>query len=304
MAEPRSLIAPITVADLPAITRMVYTNMTGVDEEFTQFISHPFGRLAGYLMMPLYLLLGGQGYKAVYGRHIAGCAYLYLRRRSGYVFNVNVNAEFRRQGVASELMNHLESVARAKDQRWLALHVDAQNSPARALYQKLGYREYCPYYLQRIAKEPLSLQAVGQRVSLEPLGRNEARRVFQRFAALERVQGDSWLDQVVATDFAPQLPLGGVHCLCRLRGTEMGYAWIGGAPGHAVLFLFFKPDYWGDWATAAVVAQLLNKVEQPVSEIDIHLGSSQHYESALTLFESLAFRPATRPRILMLKRVG
>ena len=57
------------------------------------------------------------------------------------VMNVAVLPEFRRQGVACELVNALVKALSAKQVRSLALEVRASNEAARALYAKLGFSE-------------------------------------------------------------------------------------------------------------------------------------------------------------------
>jgi hypothetical protein len=69
-------IKKVGIVDLFTITRMAYANMTGVDMQFTQLVSHPIGRFMGYLLFPFYFGLTGDGYKAVSGGKIVGCAYL------------------------------------------------------------------------------------------------------------------------------------------------------------------------------------------------------------------------------------
>ena len=57
------------------------------------------------------------------------------------VMNVAVLPEFRRQGVACELVNALVMALSTKQVRSLALEVRASNEAARALYAKLGFAE-------------------------------------------------------------------------------------------------------------------------------------------------------------------
>ena len=57
----------------------------------------------------------------------------------GYITNVAVRPDCRRQGVASSLLQALESRGRARNLTFLTLEVRQSNAPARALYEKLGY---------------------------------------------------------------------------------------------------------------------------------------------------------------------
>ena len=57
----------------------------------------------------------------------------------GYITNVAVRPDCRRQGVASSLLQALEARGRARNLTFLTLEVRQSNAPARALYEKLGY---------------------------------------------------------------------------------------------------------------------------------------------------------------------
>lgn len=58
----------------------------------------------------------------------------------GYVSNVAVRPDRRRQGIADALLDALEARARALMLSFLTLEVRAGNVPAVALYEKHGYR--------------------------------------------------------------------------------------------------------------------------------------------------------------------
>ena len=58
----------------------------------------------------------------------------------GYVYDLVVWPEYRRQGYAVQAMRALEEEVRCLGYRGLALHVFGHNSSAQALYTKLGYQ--------------------------------------------------------------------------------------------------------------------------------------------------------------------
>lgn len=60
---------------------------------------------------------------------------------SGFIFDLFVESEYRRRGVAERAMLLLEEEARRMKIGRLSLHVFGNNSPARTLYTKLGYKE-------------------------------------------------------------------------------------------------------------------------------------------------------------------
>jgi RimJ/RimL family protein N-acetyltransferase len=57
------------------------------------------------------------------------------------VVNILIYAEFRRRGYASKAFHLIEEMAYELDLTRVTLHVFGHNDAARALYQKLGYRE-------------------------------------------------------------------------------------------------------------------------------------------------------------------
>ena len=57
------------------------------------------------------------------------------------MMNVAVHPDFRRQGVGAQLVVALEAALRQRQIYSLSLEVRASNDPARALYEKLGFRQ-------------------------------------------------------------------------------------------------------------------------------------------------------------------
>jgi GNAT superfamily N-acetyltransferase len=65
--------------------------------------------------------------------------------------SVYVRPDFRRRGVFQALFDHvLENAARQEDVCGLRLYVDARNSPARKVYQRLGLNETHYHVLERL----------------------------------------------------------------------------------------------------------------------------------------------------------
>jgi ribosomal protein S18 acetylase RimI-like enzyme len=74
---------------------------------------------------------------------IVGVVWLVVQERDGlrsaFVYDLEVRAEFRRQGHAMRTLQALEPIVAALGLRTIGLHVFGQNLGARALYARLGY---------------------------------------------------------------------------------------------------------------------------------------------------------------------
>jgi ribosomal-protein-alanine N-acetyltransferase len=57
------------------------------------------------------------------------------------MMNVAVHPDYRRQGIAEALVTHLVQALREKGNHCLTLEVRASNTPAIALYEKLGFTQ-------------------------------------------------------------------------------------------------------------------------------------------------------------------
>jgi ribosomal protein S18 acetylase RimI-like enzyme len=303
MIQPENApVARVRVTDLWAITRMVFANMSGIDQQFTDFARNPLFRLGAHLFLPFYFLTAGRGYKIAVGGEVAACAFLHLRQMSAYVFNVSVNRPYRRRGLARRLMVHLEDITRRRGLPWMALQVDEGNAPAQRLYESLGYFAYHPQFYRREEQRPLPA-SLENRVRVAPLI-SGGRSFFDRYADLERQAGDSWAARVVGQDYT-SLPLpGGRFWRCSLDQVEIGAAWSAGPRDAPVTALVLAQEYWGHPLTPAIVGELIGQANAQPATIDLHLGSSAHHKAAAPVLQAASFAPQTQPRILMLKLVS
>ena len=301
MDQPPVKIRRVTLGDLGQITRMTYENMTGADRQFTRLVRNPLFRWGGYLTLPLHFLLSGQGYKATYRGRIVGCAFLHLRECSGYVFNVSVNHAYRRRGVGSLLMKHLEKVTLTKGRRWMGLQVDNSNLPAEQLYRRLGYRAYHPRYLHLNGAVALQ-RTLTTGLAVEPLMAYQGRRLYQRYLRAEQREGDAWAS-LVLDEYEQYPPGGGNFWRCRLHQEEIGCAW---APGsrRPTIRLALKPSYWGHITIGGLIKLLSERLSEATAGLSVYLGSNDHQEAAAPLLEGIGFEVRRLPRILMLKPIA
>lgn len=78
---------------------------------------------------------------AVDGETLIGYVGLMTVLDEGYLSNVAVASEHRRQGIAEALLKALLMRARARKLAFVTLEVRAGNTPAQTLYRKLGFTE-------------------------------------------------------------------------------------------------------------------------------------------------------------------
>lgn len=72
---------------------------------------------------------------------VLGYAGLLVILDEGYITNVAVHPDYRRQGIAGELLNVFRRFAEGNKLAFLTLEVRESNAPARALYAKYMYKE-------------------------------------------------------------------------------------------------------------------------------------------------------------------
>ena len=80
-------------------------------------------------------------FKAVKGQKTVGYVSLYTVFDEGYVNNIAVLPEYRRQGIASLLLEKLTDFAKEKNLSFISLEVRASNISAISLYEKFGYKK-------------------------------------------------------------------------------------------------------------------------------------------------------------------
>ena len=97
---------------------------------------------------------------AVEGETVAGYVGSQTVCNETDMMNVAVTADFRRQGIGEKLVNALVEELKAMDSRCLTLEVRASNTPAQAMYEKLGFTEIGrrPRYYQNPKEDALILR--------------------------------------------------------------------------------------------------------------------------------------------------
>lgn len=292
-------VQPIAWRDMPAVTRMTFDNMVGVDRYFTRMVRNPLGRWLTFVTLPFYLRFSGRGYKISVGGRVAACGFLHLRRHSGYLFNISVSRPYRRQGLGRRLVTYLEGVIIQNGQAWAALQVDRGNEPAEQLYAQLGYQAYHPHFLRREGS-PVISRAATAGVLIKPMGQQPGRLLYRRYQDIERQHGDFWAAAVV-DEYDPYIGQQGAFWRCYLYEREIGCAQVLERDDRPLIRLALDPDYWGHLATGGLVKELAASLPGGSTRVDLLLESSAHHRAAAPVLNGLGFREHFRSRTLMIK---
>ncbi|MEA5619477.1 GNAT family N-acetyltransferase [Cronbergia sp. UHCC 0137] len=73
--------------------------------------------------------------------------------RHAHIFLLYVVPEYRRQGIGTALMNHVENWAKQRGDRQIGLQVFDSNTPAINLYHQLGYQTQSHWMVKSLQKE-------------------------------------------------------------------------------------------------------------------------------------------------------
>jgi len=126
--------------------------MEGMSAMFGQAFNEPETYVGAARPREAYLrrLLGGDSFIAVAalqrGEVVGGLAAYELRkfeqeRSEIYIYDLAVSAAHRRRGIATALIQQLKVIAAARGAYVIYVQADLEDSPAIALYTKLGTRE-------------------------------------------------------------------------------------------------------------------------------------------------------------------
>jgi len=294
-------IAPIRVWDLFTITRLTHENMLGADREYTRLVSRRSWPWSHYLSLGVNLLFAETGFKAISEGALAGCAYINIRRRSGYVFNVSVLRSFRRQGIGSLMMEHLEEVAGRKGCRWMTLQVDDSNNNARKLYESLGYRAYHPQYFVGSARTESKNEGEGD-VSVARLSPGQGQKLFSHYLEIERVEGDSWAASI-AGELVPDPKMAGSYYRCLVKQEEVGCVLSNRQRRSIKIKMALDPSQWTNAIAMNVIGSVLEAMGEINTPAEFYLGSSKHHEMLAQLLSEHGFMERTRSRFYMIKRI-
>lgn len=117
----------------------------GLDPDFYRKMVHRRFKFSGRFFFGFLRLMRREPYKLLVADangEIAGAAMTNLVGEIGYISNVMVHPNFRRKGIATKLMNATLNYIRRRKLARAVLDVRSDNTPAKGLYCKLGFRKF------------------------------------------------------------------------------------------------------------------------------------------------------------------
>jgi GNAT superfamily N-acetyltransferase len=281
-----------------AVRQMVRAYPPGVDALIDRIHSMGFLRrfLVQRLLIPLYFARE-QGW-AARGKHGELAAIMYLRRqeRQGirvmHIDDINVDARYRRQGLAQRLLQLAEELACNEQRPFLKLAVTVANTPAVTLYCRLGYQKQRHRYFTFAPSASLPLSPVASDSQLRPLRRRQAAATIQRVYEMEVKASAPALAQMLATYYPLEAPREARRMYAiEQDGQLIGYSDIYRREARWNLDLGLHPALWGTEQEQQLIHRLTQVLEglgyAQGSTVALHLPTTAHGDALWSGAQSL-----------------
>jgi ribosomal protein S18 acetylase RimI-like enzyme len=297
-----------------AVRQMLSDYPPGTDDlmDMMRGMRFPLGPVARNVAAPLYfarergwVLRGARG-------ETAAIIYLRAEARDGvgvvHVDDINVNARYRRQGLAQRLLAFADEEARRKGYRYVKLAVQVRNTPAVTLYRRLGYQEQ---HHRFFAADATTLASRGAATSgaaeLLPLARADVRVRMRSILRAEREADAPDTAPVMNAYYVPPITRGALWTeAIRHDGQDAGF-WTARRVGKCVLVLLgLLPALW----SSAVERDVLSALAQAAgklagSALRLLVMSGAHHRAlcagAAPLAQAFGLADAEDERMIMVK---
>jgi GNAT superfamily N-acetyltransferase len=301
-----------------AVRQMLRAYPPGVDALIDRIHSMGFLRrfLLQRMVFPLYFARE-QGW-AIRDAHGELAAIMYLRRqeRQGirvmHVDDINVDARFRRQGLAQRLLQLAEELARNEQRPFLKLAVTVANTPAVTLYRRLGYQEQRNRYFTLALPVSLPVSPDPTDFQLRPLRRRQAKDTIQRIYEMEVKASAPALAQMLAAFYPLDVPQKTQRMYAiEQNGELVGYSDIYHRDARWNLDLGLHPALWGAEQEKRVILRLARLLEDLAhvagSTVALHLPTTAHGDAlkfgSLALEHDWRLTEQSYDRMIMAKGV-
>jgi GNAT superfamily N-acetyltransferase len=311
-----------------AVRQMLHAYPPGTDALVDQMRSAPalWRFLQLQVLVPLYFAAEEGWYIPSPGGEMAAIIYLRREQKQGirvmHIDDINVDARYRRQGLAERLLSRAEALARREQRPFLKLAVTVANTPAVTLYRRLGYGEEHHHFFTVDPASPALIPSKESSVSLHALGKGPAAAANQRYYHLESQASDPAVADLMVAYYprgssGEGVPTTFPHRFDVQSGNQpIGYADAYRKGSQWNLRLGMDPAYWGTDGERQAI-QLLTSAVREVAAVTshekgeagesfaLHVPSAAHFDALARGTPSLAIQlglaPKTYARMIMVK---
>lgn len=230
--------------------------------------------------------------------------YLFARRQgeSLHIDTLGVDNNFRRLGLAQELLRAAREYAREQQIRYLTAAATPENEPAQALFAAQGFR---PHRRLRARLEAESLPAREPAgFHLDELSPTQTLPAFERWKTAALQASDPWAADLVLDVYLRSGWRGAArHWLCCDGEREAGYLRLAGLTGKFEAYLAIAEEYWDSAGQLAWLQQALDSYASPLQELIVETAGDRQFEVSQPVWQAAGFEITPRPRYLLLREL-
>jgi len=120
---------------------------------------------------------------------VVGTTMVRKRGNIGYVSTVMVHSDFRRKGIATELVKTAIDYVRKRKLPRIILHVISTNNPAKSLYQKLGFKKFKDLLYLTTETDSLQIPESAEGIQVRAFQKSDLDPVYE---LIKNLRDPSW----------------------------------------------------------------------------------------------------------------
>jgi ribosomal protein S18 acetylase RimI-like enzyme len=121
---------------------------------------------------------------------VVGTTMVTKRGNSGYISLVMVHSDFRRKGIATELVKTAIDYTRKRKLTRVILHVISTNNPAKSLYKKLGFEKFDDFYYLTVETDSFQIPEGATKIEVRDLQKSD---LDQAYELIKTLRDPNWL---------------------------------------------------------------------------------------------------------------
>lgn len=231
--------------------------------------------------------------------------YLFARQRGAslHIDALGVEPDFRRQGLARNLLAEAEAYARQEELEYLTAGLTPQNEPAEKLLVGEGFR---PFRTTYFAWSGELLETAGSPgFELRELSPAETLPAFERWQQTVFDAGDAWAADLLLDVYRRSGWKGAArHWACLAGGEDVGYLRVAGLRGRYQAYLACAENYWGSNGQVAWLHAALASYPTAPEDVTLDLAGDRQTQESQVVWAAAGFDAQTRNRYLVIKPLG